>query len=135
LGHQYDVPNCLADKISSIFGSNLVVPIISVDFKPLCDSGVDFGFDVFFFRTPALQGSSEELSGGYFENCCISRNGEVLSGVCSEKLRISTSRVILNSHLIVLWLKTKKVVLAYSAGRMEVLHWPHPAHGPLIEGL
>jgi hypothetical protein len=31
--HQWDVQKCLADKVSSIFGSNLVVPIIKIDFK------------------------------------------------------------------------------------------------------
>jgi hypothetical protein len=33
LAHQSDVRKCLADKISSIFGSHLVVPIINTDFK------------------------------------------------------------------------------------------------------
>jgi hypothetical protein len=33
LAHQSDVWNCLADKISSIFGSHLVVPIINIVFK------------------------------------------------------------------------------------------------------
>jgi hypothetical protein len=33
--------DCLADKLSSTFGSNLVAPIIKIDFKLSCDNEDD----------------------------------------------------------------------------------------------
>jgi len=48
LAHQCDVRNCLAEKISSTFGSNLVVPIIKIDFKCSCDNEVRY-LDLTYF--------------------------------------------------------------------------------------
>jgi hypothetical protein len=45
LAHHCDVRNCLADKISSALGSNLVVPI---DFKGSCENEVQY-LDLTYF--------------------------------------------------------------------------------------
>jgi hypothetical protein len=40
LAHQCGVRSSLSDKISSAFGSNLVVPVIKIDFKCSCENEV-----------------------------------------------------------------------------------------------
>jgi hypothetical protein len=42
LVHQWDVRNCLADKISSSFGSNSVAPIAKIDFQCLYNNEVRY---------------------------------------------------------------------------------------------
>jgi hypothetical protein len=49
LAHQCDVWNCFADKISSPFGSNSVVPIIRIDLKCSSDFEVQY-FDLTYFQ-------------------------------------------------------------------------------------
>jgi hypothetical protein len=48
LAHQYDFRNCLTDKISSALGSDLVVPIIKIDFRCLYDIEVRY-LDLTYF--------------------------------------------------------------------------------------
>jgi hypothetical protein len=73
LGHQCVVRNCLADRISSTFGSNLVVPIIKTDFKCSCDNEVRY------------------LDLTYFSELWCSKKQ---SGGCSKNIHISTSHII-----------------------------------------
>jgi hypothetical protein len=51
LVRQCDVRRCLADTISSTFGSNLVVPIIKVDFKCPCDTKVRYLIVTYFWNS------------------------------------------------------------------------------------
>jgi hypothetical protein len=48
LAHLFDVRNCSADKISSAFRSNLVVPVINVDFKCSCENEIRY-LDLAYF--------------------------------------------------------------------------------------
>jgi hypothetical protein len=48
LAHQCNVRNCMAHRMSSTFSSNLVVPIIKVGFKYLCDHEVRY-LDLMYF--------------------------------------------------------------------------------------
>jgi hypothetical protein len=73
--YHWDVRSNFTDKISSTFGSNLVVPIVKIDFKRSYDKEARYLDLTYFFRTLAFQGSGEALAGYCFQKSETSRNG------------------------------------------------------------
>jgi hypothetical protein len=102
--HRCDVWNCLADKISCTFRSDMVIPVIKIDFKCSCDSEVRYLDLTYFSELRHAKEAVKPFMMAVLRTLVLQETVKHFLGVVKITYAFPVTCSLIFSHLIVLCL-------------------------------